>query len=96
MRRCAGSRLESSGQSKQRSLSHILNQSDKVGSCESRSVHGLGLLLSYLNSSGLWLSFRVLGPILGGAISLGLNAHENKKGSINPKVSAVLVVPISH
>ncbi|KAI5478038.1 Major Facilitator Superfamily protein [Pseudohyphozyma bogoriensis] len=40
---------------------------------------------------GLWLSFRVLGPILGGAINLGLNAKNNQAGAVNPKVYLVFI-----
>ncbi|GAA6031351.1 hypothetical protein JCM8097_005614 [Rhodosporidiobolus ruineniae] len=40
---------------------------------------------------GLWLSFRVLGNILGGCINLGLNVDRNTAGSINPKVYLVFI-----
>jgi MFS family permease len=40
---------------------------------------------------GIWLSFRVLGNILGGAINLGLNVHNNKAGSISNKVYALFL-----
>ncbi|GAA6052025.1 hypothetical protein JCM3770_002327 [Rhodotorula araucariae] len=40
---------------------------------------------------GWWLSFRVGGQILGGAINLGLNANRNTAGSVNPKVYLVFI-----
>ncbi|GAA5875205.1 hypothetical protein JCM8547_005550 [Rhodosporidiobolus lusitaniae] len=41
---------------------------------------------------GWWLSFRVLGQILGGAINLGINARNSQAGSINPQVYIVFIV----
>lgn len=41
---------------------------------------------------GLWLSFRVLGNIIGGAINLGLNVHNDKAGKISTKVYIIFVV----
>lgn len=40
---------------------------------------------------GFWLSFRVGGQILGGAIELGVNAHRNKAGSISLSVYEVFI-----
>ncbi|SCV70843.1 BQ2448_3605 [Microbotryum intermedium] len=40
---------------------------------------------------GLWLSFRVLGGVLGGAINLGLNANRNTAGKVNPKIYLVFI-----
>ncbi|PYI18926.1 DUF895 domain membrane protein [Aspergillus violaceofuscus CBS 115571] len=40
---------------------------------------------------GLWLSFRVGGQILGGAINLGLNVHRNTAGSVSYAVFLVFV-----
>lgn len=41
---------------------------------------------------GLWLSFRVGGQVLGGAVNLGLNAHRNKAGSVSYAVLIVFIV----
>lgn len=35
---------------------------------------------------GFWLSFRVGGQVLGGAINLGLNANNNKAGKVSYNV----------
>lgn len=35
---------------------------------------------------GFWLSFRVTGQILGGAINVGLNAHDNNPGNVSYSV----------
>ncbi|KAL1407868.1 hypothetical protein Q8F55_007304 [Vanrija albida] len=40
---------------------------------------------------GIWMSFRVGGQIVGGAINLGMNATRGSAGSINPKVYLVFV-----
>ncbi|PWY70836.1 hypothetical protein BO94DRAFT_569478 [Aspergillus sclerotioniger CBS 115572] len=40
---------------------------------------------------GLWLSFRVGGQILGGAINLGLNVGRNTAGSVSYSVFAVFI-----
>ncbi|BGP38850.1 hypothetical protein JCM10450v2_002806 [Rhodotorula kratochvilovae] len=40
---------------------------------------------------GWWLSFRVGGQILGGAINLGLNSNRNTAGAVNPKVYLVFI-----
>ncbi|GJN87616.1 hypothetical protein Rhopal_000571-T1 [Rhodotorula paludigena] len=40
---------------------------------------------------GWWLSFRVGGQILGGAINLGLNAQRSTAGSVDPKVYIVFI-----
>ncbi|PYH65889.1 DUF895 domain membrane protein [Aspergillus vadensis CBS 113365] len=40
---------------------------------------------------GLWLSFRVGGQILGGAINLGLNVHRNTAGSVSYAVFGVFI-----
>ncbi|CAK3902902.1 DUF895 domain membrane [Lecanosticta acicola] len=40
---------------------------------------------------GLWLSFRVGGQILGGAVNLGLNVHRNEAGSVSYSVFQVFV-----
>ena len=40
---------------------------------------------------GFWLSFRVGGQILGGAISLGINAHRSKEGSVSYAVYLVFI-----
>lgn len=40
---------------------------------------------------GLWLSFRVAGQILGGAVNLGLNAKRNEKGSVGYAVYLVFI-----
>ncbi|SCZ98893.1 BZ3500_MvSof-1268-A1-R1_Chr7-1g09308 [Microbotryum saponariae] len=40
---------------------------------------------------GLWLSFRVLGGVLGGAINLGLNANRNTAGKVNPQIYLVFI-----
>lgn len=40
---------------------------------------------------GLWLSFRVAGQILGGAVNLGLNAKRNEKGSVSYSVYLVFI-----
>lgn len=42
---------------------------------------------------GIWLSFRVSGQLLGGAINLGLNADRASAGAVNPKVFLVFVAP---
>ncbi|KAL1999196.1 hypothetical protein VTN02DRAFT_4896 [Thermoascus thermophilus] len=41
---------------------------------------------------GFWLSFRVGGQILGGAISLGINAHRNTAGKVSYTVFIVFIV----
>ena len=41
---------------------------------------------------GFWLSFRVGGQILGGAISLGINAHRATEGSVSYAVYLVFIV----
>lgn len=41
---------------------------------------------------GLWLSFRVGGQVLGGAVNLGLNAHRNEAGSVSYAVLIVFIV----
>ncbi|GAA6062493.1 hypothetical protein JCM10212_001866 [Sporobolomyces blumeae] len=40
---------------------------------------------------GTWLSFRVLGQILGGAINLGLSATQATAGKVNPKVYLIFI-----
>lgn len=40
---------------------------------------------------GLWLSFRVAGQILGGAVNLGLNAKRSEKGSVGYAVYLVFI-----
>jgi MFS family permease len=40
---------------------------------------------------GLWLSFRVAGQILGGAVNLGLNAKRNEQGSVSYSVYLVFI-----
>lgn len=40
---------------------------------------------------GLWLSFRVGGQILGGAVNLGLNAHRNEAGAVSYSVFQVFI-----
>ncbi|KDE09039.1 hypothetical protein MVLG_00757 [Microbotryum lychnidis-dioicae p1A1 Lamole] len=40
---------------------------------------------------GLWLSFRVLGGVLGGAINLGLNVNRNTAGKVNPQIYLVFI-----
>ncbi|KAF2211346.1 hypothetical protein CERZMDRAFT_43550 [Cercospora zeae-maydis SCOH1-5] len=40
---------------------------------------------------GIWLSFRVGGQILGGAVNLGINAHRNKAGSVSYTVFQVFI-----
>ena len=40
---------------------------------------------------GLWLSFRVGGQILGGAVNLGLNAKRNEAGSVSYSVFQVFI-----
>ncbi|RDW85259.1 putative DUF895 membrane protein-2 [Coleophoma cylindrospora] len=40
---------------------------------------------------GFWLSFRVAGQVLGGAINLGLNATNNKAGAVSSKVYLVFI-----
>ncbi|EGP86870.1 unnamed protein product [Zymoseptoria tritici ST99CH_1A5] len=40
---------------------------------------------------GLWLSFRILGQILGGAVNLGLNADRNTAGSVSYSVFQVFI-----
>lgn len=40
---------------------------------------------------GLWLSFRIGGQILGGAVNLGLNVHRNTAGSVSYSVFQVFV-----
>jgi len=41
---------------------------------------------------GFWLSFRVGGQILGGAINLGLNADNNKAGKVSYTVYIIFIV----
>ncbi|KAJ5175985.1 uncharacterized protein N7482_001862 [Penicillium canariense] len=41
---------------------------------------------------GLWLSFRVGGQILGGAISLGINAHLSTEGGVSYTVYLIFIV----
>lgn len=40
---------------------------------------------------GFWLSFRVGGQVLGGAINLGLNSDNNKAGKVSPNVYLVFI-----
>ncbi|ORY91542.1 major facilitator superfamily domain-containing protein [Leucosporidium creatinivorum] len=40
---------------------------------------------------GWWLSFRVGGQILGGAVNLGINANRSGAGKVNPKVYLVFI-----
>ncbi|RDW77902.1 putative DUF895 membrane protein [Coleophoma crateriformis] len=40
---------------------------------------------------GFWLSFRVAGQVLGGAINLGLNATNNKAGAVSSKVYLIFI-----
>lgn len=40
---------------------------------------------------GFWLSFRVLGQILGGAVNLGLNIDRNEAGSVSYSVFQVFI-----
>lgn len=40
---------------------------------------------------GIWLSFRVAGQIVGGAINLGLNADRSEAGAVNPKVYIIFM-----
>lgn len=40
---------------------------------------------------GLWLSFRVGGQILGGAVNLGLNVHKNTAGAVSYSVFQVFI-----
>lgn len=40
---------------------------------------------------GFWLSFRVMGQILGGAINLGLNADRNTAGSVSYTVFQIFI-----
>ncbi|KAL1407866.1 hypothetical protein Q8F55_007302 [Vanrija albida] len=40
---------------------------------------------------GIWLSFRVAGQILGGAVNLGLNATRDQAGAVNSKVYIVFI-----
>ncbi|KAL3419956.1 major facilitator superfamily transporter [Phlyctema vagabunda] len=40
---------------------------------------------------GFWLSFRIGGQVLGGAINLGLNADRNEAGSVSSKVYLVFI-----
>jgi MFS family permease len=40
---------------------------------------------------GIWLSFRVGGQILGGAVNLGLNADRNQAGSVSYRVFQVFI-----
>lgn len=40
---------------------------------------------------GLWLTFRVGGQVLGGAVNLGLNAHRNSAGSVSYSVYQVFI-----
>lgn len=40
---------------------------------------------------GFWLSFRVAGQVLGGAINLGLNSTNNGAGSVSSKVYLVFI-----
>ncbi|CAO1635379.1 unnamed protein product [Parajaminaea phylloscopi] len=47
--------------------------------------HKLGRYVSY------WLSFRVLGQLIGGAINLGLNAKNSRKGSISVGTYTVFI-----
>lgn len=42
-------------------------------------------------SLGIWMSFRVAGQIVGGAINLGVNASRGEAGAINPKVYLVFI-----
>ncbi|WFD35021.1 hypothetical protein MCUN1_001867 [Malassezia cuniculi] len=49
-----------------------------------RSRHGI--FISY------WLMYRVLGQFIGGAINLGLNAHNNQAGSLSDDTYIVFVV----
>lgn len=47
--------------------------------------HNQGRLL------GIWLSFRVGGQILGGAVNLGLNVHRNRAGSVSYTVFQIFI-----
>ncbi|KXS15294.1 hypothetical protein M427DRAFT_135249 [Gonapodya prolifera JEL478] len=40
---------------------------------------------------GWWLTFRVTGQLLGGAINLGLNADRNVAGKVNPTVYLIFI-----
>ncbi|KXS21557.1 MFS general substrate transporter [Gonapodya prolifera JEL478] len=40
---------------------------------------------------GWWLTFRVAGQVLGGAINLGLNADRNEAGKVNPTVYLIFI-----
>jgi MFS family permease len=40
---------------------------------------------------GFWLSFRIMGQILGGAINLGLNVNRNKAGSVSYTVFLIFI-----
>ncbi|KAK0501789.1 MFS general substrate transporter [Armillaria luteobubalina] len=40
---------------------------------------------------GYWLSYRVGGQIVGGAINLGLNANRSEAGSVSPKVYVIFI-----
>jgi MFS family permease len=40
---------------------------------------------------GFWLSFRLGGQVLGGAINLGLNVDNNKAGKVSPNVYLVFI-----
>ncbi|EPS96992.1 hypothetical protein FOMPIDRAFT_130664 [Fomitopsis schrenkii] len=41
---------------------------------------------------GLWLTFRVVGQIIGGAINLGINAKRNEAGSVSHTVYIIFIV----
>ena len=43
-------------------------------------------------SLGLWLTFRVGGQIIGGAINLGINARRNEAGSVSHTVYIIFIV----
>ncbi|KAL1688139.1 major facilitator superfamily domain-containing protein [Schizophyllum commune] len=40
---------------------------------------------------GLWLTFKIAGQIVGGAINLGVNAHRNEAGSVSYTVYLVFI-----
>ncbi len=48
-------------------------------------AHNLGKFIGY------WLSYRVGGQIVGGAINLGLNANRSEAGSVSPKVYIIFI-----
>jgi len=56
-----------------------------------------GILLSYpepevrAKQMSYWLCFRVGGQLVGGAINLGVSAHNTQKGSISPKIYIIFI-----